>query len=331
MKIAFMGTPDFAVACLKALIGTGYEIAAVVSQPDRPQGRKKLLAPTPVKALALAQGIPVLQPERLRHSDAVDELRRIAPDLIVTAAYGQILPKTVLEIPRYGCINVHASLLPKYRGGAPIQHAVRNGETVTGVTIMYMAEGMDTGDMISKVEVEIGRGDTSGTMFAKLAQAGAELLLATLPKLIAGELSAVPQTHGEATYAPNLKRDDERIDWSWPSERIYNLVRSLLPEPGAFTMWSGNVLKVRGCADPSVEREGSAESAATNPSVSRRAAADQPAPGTVRALNERGIEVETGDGSIRLTIVQPAGKSAMDAGAFIRGGQMKVGDKLGEG
>jgi methionyl-tRNA formyltransferase len=328
MKIAFMGTPDFAVACLEALIGAGYEIAAVVSQPDRPQGRKKLLVPTPVKAAAIAHGIPVFQPERLRHSDVVDALRRMAPDLIVTAAYGQILPKTVLEIPRYGCINVHGSLLPKYRGGAPIQHAVRDGETVTGVTVMYMAEGMDTGDMISKVEVAIGRDDTSGSMFAKLAQAGAELLLATLPKLIAGEVNAVPQSHEEATYAPNLKREDERIDWSWPSERIYNLVRSLLPDPGAFTMWSGNVLKVRGCEDPSDDREGSPESAALNPSKS--ASANRPVPGTVLALSDSGIEVVTGDGSIRMTIVQPAGKSAMDAGAFVRGGQMKVGDKLGE-
>ncbi|MCC2685839.1 MAG: methionyl-tRNA formyltransferase, partial [Paenibacillaceae bacterium] len=319
------------VACLDTLIGAGYEIAAVVSQPDRPQGRKKLLVPTPVKALALTRGIPVLQPERLRHSDAVDELRRIAPDLIVTAAYGQILPKTVLEIPRFGCINVHASLLPKYRGGAPIQHAVRNGEKKTGVTIMYMAEGMDTGDMISKVEVEIGRDDTSGSMFIKLAQAGAQLLLTTLPKLISGVVNAVPQPHEEATYAPNLKREDERINWTQPSEAIYNLVRSLLPEPGAFTMWSGNVLKVRGCADPSDDREWGVESAVSNPAPAKRTSINQPAPGTVLALSERGIEVVTGDGRLRVTKVQPAGKSAMDAGAFVRGGQMKVGDKLGEG
>jgi methionyl-tRNA formyltransferase len=327
MKIAFMGTPDFAVACLDTLIGAGYEVAAVISQPDRPQGRKKLLAPTPVKKLAEEHGIPVLQPERLRNSDAVDELRRIAPDLIVTAAYGQILPKTVLDIPRFGCINVHASLLPKYRGGAPIQHAVRNGETVTGVTVMYMAEGMDTGDMISKVEVAIARDDTSGSMFAKLARAGADLLLATLPKLIAGEVGAVPQLHEEATYAPNLKREDERIDWSQPSERIYNLVRSLLPEPGAYTIWNGNVLKVRGCDDPSGEQSGGSEpDAAASPWPS----VDRPAPGTVLALNKRGIDVATGDGRLCLTKVQPSGKSAMDAGAFVLGGQMKIGDKLGE-
>jgi methionyl-tRNA formyltransferase len=188
---------------------------------------------------------------------------------------------------------------------------------------------MDTGDMISKVEVPIRRDDTSGTMFAKLGAAGAELLLATLPKLLAGELQATPQAHEEATYAPNLKRADESIDWSQPSERIYNQVRSLLPEPGAFTMWGGNVLKIRGCADPSADPSAAPSANTSCAGRAQDAREESAAPGTVLGLSEYGIEVATGDGSIRVTIVQPAGKSAMDAGAFVRGGQMKTGDILG--
>lgn len=214
---------------LRTLIQEGYEIAAVVTQPDRPVGRKRVLTPTPVKAEALQHGLTVWQPEKLRTSDTVDDIRSLRPDLIVTAAYGQILPKAVLDIPRLGCINVHGSLLPKYRGGAPIQRSIMNGETVTGVTIMYMAEGMDTGDMISRVEVAIGADDNAGTMFAKLSEAGADLLRRTLPDIIAGRVEAVPQPHDEATYAPNLKREDERIDWTRSAEQIANQVRGLVP------------------------------------------------------------------------------------------------------
>ena len=310
-KIVFMGTPEFAVASLRTLIQEGYEIAAVVTQPDRPVGRKRVLTPTPVKAEALQHGLTVWQPEKLRTSDTVDDIRALQPDLIVTAAYGQILPKAVLDIPRLGCINVHGSLLPKYRGGAPIQRSIMNGETVTGVTIMYMAEGMDTGDMISRVEVPIGTDDNAGTMFAKLSEAGADLLRRTLPDIIAGRVEAVPQPHDEATYAPNLKREDERIDWTRSAEQIANQVRGLVPFSGAFTTWNGEVFKVWACRP--------------EPAPAGEAAA---APGTVLAAGTDGLRIQTGQGVLSLLEVQPAGKKAMPASEFLRGGKMEQGTVL---
>lgn len=310
-KIVFMGTPDFAVASLRMLIQEGYEIAAVVTQPDRPVGRKRVLTPTPVKAEALQHGLTVWQPEKLRTSDTVDDIRALRPDLIVTAAYGQILPKAVLDIPRLGCINVHGSLLPKYRGGAPIQRSIMNGETVTGVTIMYMAEGMDTGDMISRVEVPIGADDNAGTMFAKLSEAGADLLRRTLPDIIAGRVEAVPQPHDEATYAPNLKREDERIDWTRPAEQIANQVRGLVPFSGAFTTWNGEVFKVWACRP--------------EPAAAGEAAA---APGTVLTAGTDGLRIQTGQGVLSLLEVQPAGKKAMPVSEFLRGGKMEQGTVL---
>lgn len=311
MKIVFMGTPAFAVPSLQMLVEEGYEVVAVVTQPDRPQGRKKTLVPTPVKEAALALGLPVLQPERLRRPEAVAELAAYEPDLIVTAAYGQILPKSVLDLPVNGCVNVHGSLLPKYRGGAPIQRCIINGETVTGVTLMYMAEGLDTGDMISRVEVPIGDEDTSGMLFEKLSLAGRDLLKAEMPRLAGGRLEATPQDDNEATYAPNLTREDERIDWSLDSRSIYNQIRGLVPFSGAFTLWNGETFKVWSAAKPVEKSGGSAES------------------GTVLTLNEHGVEVKTGDGTLLLTTVQPAGKKAMSAGDFSRGATMKPGTVLG--
>ncbi|SEF55674.1 methionyl-tRNA formyltransferase [Paenibacillus sp. UNC499MF] len=319
MKLIFMGTPDFAVPSLRALIEGGYEVAAVVTQPDRLKGRKRVLTPPPVKVEAEKHGIPVFQPEKLRTSDTVDEIRRIAPDLIVTAAYGQILPKAVLDIPRLGCINIHASLLPKYRGGAPIHHAIIQGEQVTGVTIMYMAVGLDTGDMISKVEVPIGDDDTTGTMFDKLSLAGAELLKRTLPELIAGTARAVPQDDSQAIYSPNINREDEKIDWSRSSKDIWNLVRGLNPFPGAYTTWNGEILKVWVCKKPGGPEQGATGSQAAGLK-----------PGTVIEAGDDGIEVATGDGSLKLLNVQPAGKKAMDAAQLARGGAMKQGTVLGE-
>jgi methionyl-tRNA formyltransferase len=310
-KIVFMGTPEFAVASLRTLIQEGYEIAAVVTQPDRPVGRKRVLTPTPVKAEALQHGLTVWQPEKLRTSDTVDDIHALQPDLIVTAAYGQILPKAVLDIPRLGCINVHGSLLPKYRGGAPIQRSIMNGETVTGVTIMYMAEGMDTGDMISRVEVPIGADDNAGTMFVKLSEAGADLLRRTLPDIIAGRVEAVPQSHDEATYAPNLKREDERIDWTRPAEQIANQVRGLVPFSGAFTTWNGEVFKVWACWP--------------EPAAAGEAAA---VPGTVLAAGTDSLRIQTGQGILSLLEVQPAGKKAMPASEFLRSGKMEQGTVL---
>ncbi|ULL17409.1 methionyl-tRNA formyltransferase [Paenibacillus sp. H1-7] len=305
-----MGTPDFAVPSLQALIENGMQVVGVVTQPDRPVGRKRILTPTPVKIEAEKHGIPVLQPERLRRPESVEELKELQPDLIVTAAYGQILPKSVLELPKHGCINIHASLLPKYRGGAPIHHAVMNGDAVTGVTIMYMAEGLDTGDMISRVELPIEDTDTTGTLFDKLSIAGARLLTETLPDLIAGRIQAVPQNDDEAVYSPNISREQELIDWTKPALTIWNQVRGLNPRPGAYTLWNGDVLKIWGCRKPETTGEAGV-------------------PGTVVGLSEAGVEVATGSGTLTIIELQPAGKKAMDAAQFIRGGQIAAGTVLG--
>ncbi|MBD2846159.1 methionyl-tRNA formyltransferase [Paenibacillus sp. IB182496] len=314
MRIVFMGTPEFAVPSLKKLLQMKCEIVAVVTQPDRPKGRKRQLAAPPVKEAALLLGLPVLQPEKLRTSaETLERLEALAPDLIVTAAYGQLLPKAVLELPRLGCINVHGSLLPKYRGGAPIQRAIMNGETVTGVTIMYMAEGLDTGDMISRTEVPIGPEDTSGTMFAKLSDAGARLLGETLPRLLDGSVRAEPQDEREATYAPNLTREDERIDWTRAAEQIRNQVRGLSPMAGAFTYLHGEVFKVRACE--------LAEPAPGAPEV---------APGTVLETARGSLLVQTGDGALALTQIQPAGRKALPAADWLRGAGLEPGTMLGE-
>ncbi|CAM2820681.1 methionyl-tRNA formyltransferase [Paenibacillus sediminis] len=312
MNIVFMGTPAFAVPSLEMLIEEGYNIVGVVTQPDRPQGRKKVLMPTPVKEVALKHGLPVLQPQRMRSPEAIAEVAALKPDLIITAAYGQIIPKDILDLPRLGCINVHGSLLPKYRGGAPIQRAIINGETETGITIMYMAEGLDTGDMITRTVVPIEDEDTSGTMFEKLSYAGAELLKATLPDLIAGRVTRTPQDDSEATYAKNLTREDEKIDWSKTSRDIYNQVRGLVPFSGGFTLWEGEVFKVWAVKKPGTYTP----------------AASSEVPGTVLSLTDQGIEVKSGDGSVWLTKVQPAGKKVMDAEQFIRGTSMKKGTVL---
>ncbi|QYR24068.1 methionyl-tRNA formyltransferase [Paenibacillus sp. sptzw28] len=311
MRIVFMGTPEFAVPSLEALLDAGHEIVLVVTQPDRPKGRKKTLTPPPVKEAALLRGIPVEQPERLRSSDTVSCIADLKPDLIVTAAYGQILPKAVLDAPSLGCINVHGSLLPRYRGGAPIQRAVMNGETMTGVTIMYMAEGLDTGDMISKVEVPITDEDTSGTLFEKLSLAGSELLMQTLPAIENGAVRAIPQNAADATYATNLSREDERIDWSRTARSVFNQVRGLSPMAGAFTLLGGEPFKVWGCKP--VNSGGTAGTL----------------PGTVIKTDETGILVQTGEGALLLTVIQPAGKKAMPASEWLKGARLPAGTMLG--
>lgn len=312
-RIVFMGTPDFAVPSLLTLLKEGYEVVAAVTQPDRPKGRKRLLAPPPVKVEAEKHGIPVFQPERIRRPEAVRQVAEYKPDLIVTAAFGQILPKAVLELPKHGCINVHASLLPKYRGGAPIQRAIMNGERVTGVTIMYMAEGLDTGDMLAKAELPIADDDTAGTMFDKLSIVGAELLKRTLPDLLAGRLTAVPQNDEEATLAPNIRREDEEIDWAKPAAAIFNQIRGLNPWPGAFTSWNGENFKIWASRKPDGDGGG----------------AGQAEPGTVLTVADRGIEVACGQGTLWLTQVQPAGRKAMSAAEFRRGAAMAPGTVLG--
>lgn len=271
-----------------------------------------MLTPTPVKEAALRHGIPVLQPQRLRNPEAVAELAEYKPELIVTAAYGQILPKSVLDMPALGCLNVHGSLLPAYRGGAPIQRSIINGESVTGITLMYMAEGLDTGDMIARTEVPIEDDDTAGTMFEKLSQAGAELLRRELPRLVKGRVEAEPQDDSKATYAPNLTRDDEKIDWSRTSREIYDQIRGLVPYSGGFTLWNGEVFKVWAAAKPDSAQKPSGDAQ----------------PGTVLELHETGIVVKTGDGTLTLLTVQPSGKKAMDAAQFVRGTSLTAGTVL---
>jgi methionyl-tRNA formyltransferase len=316
-KLIFMGTPDFAVPVLQMLLEEGYEVTAVVTQPDRPKGRKRIWTPSPVKEEAMKHNIRVLQPEKLRHPDAVAEIVALQPDLIVTAAYGQILPKSILELPSHGCLNVHGSLLPRYRGGAPIQRAIMNGEQVTGVTLMYMAAGLDTGDMIRKVEVPITDEDNAGTIFIKLSQAGTELLRTTLPDIIAGQIQAVPQDDTLATLAPNISREDEQIRWERPAAELFNQIRGLSPWPGAFTTWNGENFKVWASRKQPIK--GKREDSSSSSDI----------PGTVLQICGEGIEVLTGEGSLWLTEIQPAGKKAMDAAQFRLGGTMSPGTILG--
>ncbi|EOR26605.1 methionyl-tRNA formyltransferase [Cytobacillus oceanisediminis] len=311
-KVVFMGTPDFSVPVLQRLIEEKYDVIAVVTQPDRPVGRKKVLTPPPVKVEALKHNIPVYQPEKIRQSEELKTIISLNPDIIVTAAFGQILPKELLDAPKFGCVNVHASLLPELRGGAPIHYSILQGKEKTGITIMYMAEKLDAGDIISVAEVEITEDDTVGTLHDKLSSVGSDLLSATLPKLLAGEITSIPQNDEEATFAPNLKRSDEKIDWSASGEEIYNKIRGLNPWPVAFTLYQGNVMKVW-----------------AGKKVAKKIEA---VPGKIVEITEQGPVIATGnDTYIQLTEVQPAGKKKMDIGQFLRGAgsKMQVNEILG--
>ncbi|KFL15190.1 methionyl-tRNA formyltransferase [Anoxybacillus geothermalis] len=312
-NIVFMGTPDFAVPILRQLLDDGYHVSAVVTQPDKPKGRKRQLVPPPVKVEAERHGIPVLQPTKIREPEQYEQVLAFAPDLIVTAAFGQILPKALLEAPKYGCINVHASLLPELRGGAPIHYAIWQGKTKTGVTIMYMVEKLDAGDMLAQVEVPIAETDTVGTLHDKLSAAGAKLLSETLPLLLEGNVTPVPQDEEKATYAPNIRREQERIDWTQPGEAIYNHIRAFHPWPVTYTTQDGHIWKVWWGEKVPAPRSAP--------------------PGTIVALEENGIVVATGnETAIRITELQPAGKKRMAAGEFLRGAgsRLSVGMKLGE-
>ncbi|WP_208589228.1 methionyl-tRNA formyltransferase [Gracilibacillus suaedae] len=310
-KIIFMGTPDFAVPVLDGLIKEDYHIDLVVTQPDRPRGRKKILTPPPVKVAAEKHNIPVFQPEKIK--DDYEEIKKRNPDLIVTAAFGQLLPKGLLEIPKFGCINVHASLLPKLRGGAPIHYAILEGHDKTGISIMYMAEKLDAGDIISQNEVIIEDNDDVATLHDKLSEVGADLLLETVPAIFSGEANRKPQDDNQATFAPNITRDQEKIDWTQPQQDVYNRIRGLHPWPVAFTTWKGKVLKVY-------------QASKVNKNTNEQA-------GSVIDISEDGLLVATGDHkAIQLTVVQPAGKKKMTTADFLRGvgSNMTVGEKLGE-
>ncbi|MEE8886345.1 MAG: methionyl-tRNA formyltransferase [Eubacteriales bacterium] len=314
MKIVFMGTPDFAVGTLEALIRAGHEVAAVVTKVDKPVGRKMELRPSPVKVCAVKNGIKVLQPAKIRgNAEFMDELKSISPDVIVVAAYGKIIPKEILELPKYGCLNVHASLLPKYRGAAPIQWAVIDGEKESGVSIMQMNEGLDTGDVIAKTVVPLDEKETGGSLFDRLAKAGAELLVETLPKVEKGEITPVPQPAESPTpYARMIRKEDGRIDWTKSAAVIERLVRGMNPWPSAFTHYNGKMLKIWE-ADVLPEEE-------DDP--------DHPEPGTVVRAGDDGILVSTGSGLLCIRELQLEGKKRMKAADFLRGHQLEPGVKL---
>ena len=301
MKTVFMGTPDFAVPPLHALIEAGYEVAAVVTQPDKPKGRGKTLLPTPVKEEALMHEIPVYQPQRVRNNqEFLETLKEIAPDIIIVAAFGQIIPKEVLELPKYGCINIHASLLPKYRGAAPIQQAVIDGEKESGVTIMQMGEGLDTGDMISKIIIPLAPEETGGSLFGKLAQAGAELLIKTLPSIEQGTAVREKQPEESPTpYAAMITKQMGLMDFNKSAEVLERLVRGMNPWPSAYTFINGKTLKVWKCRVSDEKTDA--------------------APGTIFLTDKEGIHTACGTGTLVLTEVQLEGKKRMEAEAFLRG------------
>ena len=307
MRIVFMGTPDFAVPSLQALIDAGHDVCAVYTQPDKPQGRKQILTAPPVKTLALEHDIPVFQPNTLKNEDEQACLRELAPEVIIVVAYGKLLPKAVLDIPPHGCINVHGSLLPRWRGAAPIQWAVIAGDEMAGVTTMQMAEGLDTGDMLLTYETKVGEKETAGELFDRLAQSGAELLTQTLVKL--DEITPRPQDDAQSCYAHMLDKQMAVIDWSKSAHEIDCLIRGLNPWPIALTTLSGERLKVF-----------AAEKANGNGE-----------PGTVLEANpKKGLTVACGEGALKLTEIQLVGGKRMKATDFLRGHSLEVGVKLGE-
>ena len=311
LKIIFMGTPDFAVGTLEALVQAGHEVVLAVTQPDKPQGRKQVLVAPPVKEKALELGIPVFQPKRVREPDSLRVLKDYEPELIVVAAFGQLLPKELLEMPKYGCINVHASLLPKYRGAAPIQWSILNGDEVTGVTIMRMDVGLDTGDMIAKTEIKIAPEDTGGTLFDRLAEAGARLCVETIPSIVDGTAVYTPQDESVATKVGMIKKQDGLIDFSRSARAIECQVRGLNPWPSAYTYYNGKSVKLWDC--DVVETAKTVE-----------------ASGTIVNVTKDYFDVATGDGVLRINELQLEGKKRMDTKSFLLGNQWKQGMVLGE-
>lgn len=324
MRIIFMGTPDFSVGTLHALVDAGHEVVLAVTQPDKPKGRGGKMQVTPVKEAALAHGIPVFQPKRVRTPECVEELRKYDADIIVVIAFGQILPKEILELAPYGCVNVHASLLPKYRGAAPIQWAVINGEKVSGVTTMQMDEGLDTGDMLLKTEIILDEKETGESLHDKLSEAGAKLCVETLKALEEG--TVVPEKQGESPteYARMLDKSLGNIDWESSAVSIERLIRGLNSWPSAYTDWDGKVMKLW-AADVCAQEEPAAGGQEAGAGL---ADGECPVPGTVVRVEKDGFYVQTGDGLLKVTELQIPGKKKMDAGAFLRGYPVRVGEVL---
>ncbi len=312
LRIIFMGTPALAAASLAALLREPtFQLVAVVTQPDRPKGRDLKLQPSPVKELALRANLPVLQPLKARDEKFIAELRAFQPELIAVAAFGQILPQSILDLPRLGCLNVHTSLLPKYRGASPIQSAILNGESETGVTIMKMDVGLDTGDILTQRPTPIHAGDNAATLHDRLAQLGAELLVETIPAYAAGTIQPQPQPHELATHVAKIKKEDGRIDWSQSARAIWNRIRAFTPWPGAFTY-------LPGAAQPVLLKLWQAEVGASS----------GPA-GEVLGADKTGILVGCGEGSLRITALQREGGRRLSATEFLAGHPMKPGLRLG--
>lgn len=309
MKIVFMGTPDFASGALEALIKAGHEITAVYTQPDKPKGRGKEVQMTPVKAVALAHGIPVYQPTRIKNAEEVAKLREIEADIFVVAAFGQILSQEILDIPPFGCVNIHASLLPKYRGAAPIQWAVIDGEEKTGVTIMQMNAGCDTGDILYTKEYVLEKKETGASLFDKLMVIGAEAIVEALPLIEAGKLTPVPQKEEEATHAAKLTKQLGEIDFQKPAVELERLVRGLNSWPSAYTFYKGKQLKIWQAEVVSCE---GAE------------------PGTITAVDKNSITVATKEGGLQILELQIEGKKRMACKDFLLGYSVCTGEKLGE-
>lgn len=319
MKVIFMGTPDFSVGTLEALLEAGHEVVLAVTQPDKPKGRGKEMQFPPVKETALRHGIEVYQPRRIREKECIEKLASYQADIMVVIAFGQILPKEILEMTPYGCVNVHASLLPKYRGAAPIQWAVINGEKESGVTTMQMDEGLDTGDMIMKTEVPIAEDETGESLHDKLAQAGAALCVETLKAL--EEKTATFEKQGESptAYAKMLTKELGNINWNEPAVRIERLIRGLNSWPSAYTHWNGKVMKLW---------RAKAEGYAADPDTGAGSEDGPAQPGTVVSVGKDEFTVQTGDGVLHVYEVQIPGKKRMETGAFLRGYEVEPGTVL---
>jgi methionyl-tRNA formyltransferase len=306
MRIVYMGTPQFAVSPLRVLAAEGYEIAGVVTRTDKPAGRGRSLTAPPVKSAAVEMRLPVYQPKRVRETAFIDQLRSINPEVIIVAAYGQILPPEILTLPKFGCINIHASLLPSYRGAAPINWAIIKGEKETGITIMQMDEGMDTGAVLMQERIIIDPADTAGSLMEKLATVGAKLISTALPLIVDGRLLPLMQDSSRATSAPLLKKEDGLIDWKIPALDIYNRVRGLSPWPGAYTFLDGKTIKI----------------------IAAEAVGGVGEPGMLYEKDKRMLETGTGKGLLRIVSIQPEGKRPMTAGDFLRGHRGLAGKKF---
>ncbi|GAA0707914.1 methionyl-tRNA formyltransferase [Paraclostridium ghonii] len=309
MKIVFMGTPEFAVPCLQKIIDEGHEVVSVVTQPDKPKGRGKKLAMPPVKELALKYDIPVYQPLKAREESFVETLKEINPELIVVVAFGQILPKSILDIPKYGCVNVHASLLPRYRGAAPLNWVIINGEEKTGVTTMYMDEGLDTGDMILKSEIPLDDEITAGELHDKMMIDGAQVLKETIDLISKGQASREKQNNEDTCYSPIMNKSLGNIDWNKSAKDIHNLIRGINPWPSAYTTYEAQTMKIW-------------KTKVINKNSDKK-------PGTILSVDKEGIEVSTGEGSIQIKEIQMSGKKRMEVHEYIKGNNINTDVILG--